>query len=92
MSKPDHTYKICSTIIKKNSETLNNFFIQELRRFGKWETIHSYYEKFTNDKLENVNFTSYEETEQYLLEKYLRGDYVERDGNIYKVWIPVFYC
>jgi len=85
----DYTYKICSNIwqdVAKKSE----FWIEEKTSFKKWKVICSGHEKFDGGKVELIKFKDYEDAERYLVAKYSRGCSFEKDGNIYKLYLPSY--
>lgn len=86
----DRIFKICSYIRTDDKKPI--FWISERKGFfKKWIKLESSHEKFEDDKLIYIPFSSYEETEKYLLEKYSKGNTLEKDGNIYKLTYPRYY-
>jgi hypothetical protein len=87
----DYTYKICSSVGSDKQRYPETFWIEEKKSFKKWKVICSGHEKFGGGKVELIKFKDYEDAEQYLLAKYSTGYPFEKDGNIYKLYIPQYY-
>jgi hypothetical protein len=87
----DYTYKICSNIGLDKKRYPETFWIEEKKPFKKWKVICSGHEKFDDGKVECIKFKDYNDAEQYLLAKYSQGYGLEKDGNVYKLYLPSYY-
>lgn len=87
----DRIFKICSYVGNSDDRRPIFWISEKSGIFRRWIQLESSYEKFEDGKLNYIPFSSYEETEKYLLEKYSKGNPLEKDGNIYKLTYPN-YC
>ena len=87
----DRIFKICSSVGNSDDRKPTFWISEKSGIFKRWIQLESSHEKFEDGKLTYIPFSSYEETEKYLIEKYSKGYPLEKDGNIYKLTVPS-YC
>lgn len=81
------TYRIISIIDNNSNSKKETFRIEKKINFlffFFWINSCSGYEKFENGKIEQVEFTTFSETEAYLFLKNGNFDKIIKNGNIYK--------
>jgi len=81
------TYRIISIIDNISYSKKETFRIERkinLLFFSFWINLYTNYEKFDNGKIEQVEFTTFSETEAYLFLKNGNFNKIIKNGNMYK--------